>query len=1159
MASNFYTFIKPSTLLIILVLSLVFIGNDARCDESAYQTKSGDASSADGWLTAKTKTVLDVPFPQNFDAVTVRGKTGKEQVWLGVARVAVGVEFLDKDGKLFTNAAGKPLRPYSLLAQDLGKNFPDGCITLPWPARFCIRPNPALLNAAGQKKLAATWETFPAASEHEFNLEFRRDGNEFQVFFDGNVMGEWTAQPGISGCRLTLAPGASLHEVSARPSTPSPLVVLPVQEYSRVQEMIGARLEFDDKSKVPEAFQKPAGQETPGIALEGLGHIEDLSSDDLQSYFWRRNSSDNLPDQRMFSVPLATYSRARVLCARDDEPGKPNAFTLRVTRYATSRGNAMADSIVTVPQDGEQETDNAHRVGTVSYGPPDARKKAALWLIDVPIKNGLIQDLLYSDTHKSRYEGTYKYLDVELLGGPLSGVEKADAFPPPMEVVGRSWSQVSQTNGVHIFGLALEKSPAQMQVRSNVGVQAFYASDHPQFDAKLQAETAGEYSVRWEYSDMDGKIVESGKKSVALKTGEAMTVSVPVAPGNGWYAARFVLSKGNEEELVDYRTSFAMLPPDTRKAGLESPYYGWWFGDNHGSDIKLEEIGPLFQRLGIRWVGLPDDMPESKTLKQYGFTNSTMPWFGKAYSALYGKRTDMAGAMAQHEEFVRKQLKLWPSMNRMLVFHETNPTTNVFPSEIVGITPPPLQPDVAERMKFRIDYLTAMGKMMREKFPQVKLQYGNSGDSLKIVGELFRHHLPREYMDTIASEDLGQTITPERMMLGGTQDGFYLRELARKMGYGDVPVTACTEWIGRMTEKLGLREQAEWKARDGLLALAYGYDTISIAGINDAGDGYYYSIWGNGGLNERYPIMAPKPAYAAVATLTRVLDKAKFQRFIPTGSTVCYLEEFQRGGEWVYAVWTPRGERALTLTFTVDTARTLTDLYGREKSVNGKDVALDASPSAQYLVSKTRIISASAGKSTFAADKANVPEKTLQTIPLESLNTINIVSDKGRERATSLRGLNKMLEGNFEIREVEDAEMGKCVEVELKPGRELRLGETEYATLKLAKPITTTAKNAGVWIKGNGSWGDVDILKNHRGPWADNSNLHMKWPGDASLNFDGWNFIKYPYYDWTHTTGIYATTIISGLRITFPRDTLVGNERVPVENQKIRVKSIELF
>ena len=145
------------------------------------------------------------------------------------------------------------------------------------------------------------------------------------------------------------------------------------------------------------------------------------------------------------------------------------------------------------------------------------------------------------------------------------------------------------------------------------------------------------------------------------------------------------------------------------------------------------------------------------------------------------------------------------------------------------------------------------------------------------------------------------------------------------------------------------------------------------------------------------------------------------------------------------------------------------------------------------------------------------------------------------------------IEGQFEIREVNDPQMGKCVEIELKPQGELRLEDVEYLTLQLKTPVSTTAQNAGVWIKGNGSWGAVDITGKGLS-WMDNGDLAVRWTGDATTNFDGWNCIRYPS---GKNTGKPAS--ISGLRLTFPRQTLVGPELTPVPLQKIRIKSIVLF
>ena len=63
------------------------------------------------------------------------------------------------------------------------------------------------------------------------------------------------------------------------------------------------------------------------------------------------------------------------------------------------------------------------------------------------------------------------------------------------------------------------------------------------------------------------------------------------------------------------------------------------------------------------------------------------------------------------------------------------------------------------------------------------------------------------------------------------------------------------------------------------------FPTISPAGIEDVGNAYYDTLWGAGGLCQRSPLHYPKPAYVALATLTKVLDSAKLVRQMDTGSS----------------------------------------------------------------------------------------------------------------------------------------------------------------------------------------------------------------------------------------------------------------------------------
>ncbi|CAN5392634.1 hypothetical protein BH09VER1_BH09VER1_08160 [soil metagenome] len=1120
------------------------------------------ALSGTGRLAAR----LEGDIPKVGDSLFLQGRTGKQMMGLTVTLKTASGE-----------KRSLSIRP----TVDRGDDYLSFIGWRgPW-GKYYARPNPTFYKPEELAKRKSVWASLPGASGHSLGLELRPTGDsEIEVWLDGQFMQILPMDSPALRYEITLAPEASVESLRFEEVAPATRLTLPIAARAPAQSNL--RLELDPNAAVPTAFAKLAGP-ARGIPVGGLGTFPGLVTEDLQSSFWRRHASHCLPEQAMFSVPLAVYSHANILCAVDTKEGAVPEFTLRVTRYGGSRGNAMADTIVRIPAGEKSGESNARVVGSVQSG---TGVSTPLWLIKVPIKNGLIEDLLHSDTFKDNNVGTSRYLDVELLD-PLANVEKADAFPPPTELTNRAWRPTvnNPRSSVTVFGITLDPSPSDLTVRANLGFQAFYLTDQPAFFATVKAFKAGHYTLQWTVADIAGTIVDSGTQGAKVDAGQEQMIAVQVKEGIGWYAARFQLSDSQKAELVDYRTSFVMLAPDTRKAGLESPFYGWWFQKNQRSDVKLEEVGPLLQRLGVRRVGLSPDMPESVTMK-YGFTESTISWRDARLAMLDfrdGKAT-LEQALAAQEASIRSQLALWPSIDRLLVFHESGAKGAPFPSEIYGEpardhtaasdenSPEALMikegaaPAAAlkkaddewrQNWPRRIEYLIAMAKMVRHKFPKLKMQYGNDGNSLGLMGELFRQKFPRESIDTISIEDLGQTFAPERGLVGGLQSAWFLRETARQMGYGDIPITACTEWIGRMTERLGLQKQAEWKVRDGLLALAYGFDTISIAGINDAGSGYYFSGWANGGLCYRYPTMAPKPAYAAIATLTQVLDHAKFQRMVPTGSSVLYAMEFRHGEAWIYALWTPRGTRETSWEFAQSESRILTDLYGRTTELEGKVGKLKASPAPQYLTSKTQIVSFKAGGAAFPADQA--PAKTAQVIPLESISEVSIVSDKGPEKSRKAHPelLPHLREGDFAIREVVDDQMGRCLEVELKPTRDLLWAmEHEYVILQLKMPVATSSKNAGLWIKGNGSWGEVDLRTASSGsPWLTNNDLSLRWPGDATLNFDGWNFICYP----SSGNAKNSPNQVTGIMLTMPRQTICGPEMAPVENLKIRLKSIVLF
>lgn len=1105
---------------------------------------TGEADNIDGWITAKATARVTVQFPPDKTRLTIRGKAGTDRS---------GFQFSLRDAAGGTTNYVVRSQDYKISPTEI---YPDGYLEIQWQtgrSAISTRPSMVQYGPAKRKELFATWDTFPAASSTAWTLEFRRGATGTELWANGQFLQPLPMTAAFASADFRLRPGCALHDAFADdPPTPdrgaANLLPLPTATYARPGAMADAQIKLLADASLPTALAPPAKPGAGSIAVDGLGRLAGIGADDLVSFAWRRSALQALPDARVFDVPLATYSYADILCAAEIDPAKVPSFTARLTRYGSSMGDALADSTVTLPLEGETPGTGTRQVGAVTYGAAPARKTVPLWLVRVPLKNGRIQELISGAKDGLPAFRSPRYLDFEILD-PVPNVDSTDQFPPPMTVTQRGYTPGTARSAVHIFAAALERSPATLTTMMNLPVQVAYAAEKPEWRAVVDAREPGDYQVQWDFADVDGKIVTSGKKTVTVSAAKPTeTLAVPITAETGWYATRFRLSDAKGEELADNRSAFVIVPPDTRHAGFESPYGTWWFSNSHGGEPDFDRVGPLLQKAGLRHTTLPTNLPEAVT-KNYGVTNWHVPWRPS-------KKPLVADKVADYEEHIRNYLALWPSVNKMMVWHESGDGGAPFPSEIWGETPRPLSAASQKNWQERIEFLTALAKMVRAKFPGLKMQYGNDGSSVNMIGELLRLKFPREYIDTIASEELGQTMPAEWGFPGSVQSTWYLRETARALGYPDIPVTAAYEWINRRSPTLGLEAQAEWYARDGLTAQAYGFDTIALGTINDAGAGYFHTPWGAGGLTRRYPLMEPKPAYLALAAQTRILDRAKYEREVPTGLLSLYALEFRRGPDWVYALWTPRVRHAATLHFPAGSSLTLADLYGREKSLTGPDANVTLSPAVQYLVSSMKLTSFSAGT---LVDQ-NAPPATATIVDaMDKAANWTVDKNPKYEQASNFPYLKN---GDFELREVNDAKMGKCLELELKPTGVARVGTQEYAVLTLAQPPgkTMPANDVGVWVKGDGGSGDVDFILSLDGirPRFTTANIRNSWTGAPAANFDGWYFRSYPLSSDTRWADTGKGNVV-GLIVKIPRQVLHLTEMKPVPEPKIRLKGLSLF
>ena len=344
------------------------------------------------------------------------------------------------------------------------------------------------------------------------------------------------------------------------------------------------------------------------------------------------------------------------------------------------------------------------------------------------------------------------------------------------------------------------------------------------------------------------------------------------------------------------------------------------------------------------------------------------------------------------------------------------------------------------------------------------------------------------------------------------QEIWWVREMLRIYGYEDVPVSSGYEYITRGTQRGALteREQAELYVRDALHCLAYGYPSINIGATEDWADSYNGTIYGGGGFVRRNPLLTPKPSYVAWATMTRMLDGARYVRYLDTGSRSLYVLEFSTCGGTVYAVWTVRGSRRMTVAFGDGTSASLTDSMGnrRELPTEGGKATLEATPAPAYLVTSRPLEGVRPG----AVAHAGKPSADAVVVCDFSDPAAWDIDHGTRKRP---KRSHTSVPGTFELVAVEDAERGTVGELRMAPAPDASKLAARYIELRPKTPLTVErpADGIGWWLKGNSCWGGVlwefldangEKYVTTRGRWWDPNRWNWFW---SRLNYDGWCFI----------------------------------------------------
>lgn len=828
-----------------------------------------------------------------------------------------------------------------------------------------------------------------------------------------------------------------------------------------------------------------------------------LDLKDAQWTEWQRDPVDYyevydgepvfLDDMRtpMLRLPVADYTAAHLLAVADPDVARSAVVTLRAGRYGWRGQVVQHDFAADVPRAGTKEK----AALTTGDGP--------LFHVRLPMTDAFAQDL-------------DDLMDVEITKEIRLAINQDDAT---------RWRKrpLGLPSGVRIAAITFEKSPLQIRVTSAEAGHAFEEPAKPVFSVELSNITHDKqaYSLTAKAVHLDGTVVPLAAATGVVDAGAKANVSLALnVAKRGYYDVVIALADHAGALLLQRKTSFALLPPNTRKHRETSPFGTWDFYGAHFTPSDPDKLGPLYIKLGLH----------------YGMFKASTEVL-ETYGVIYGDEPKIIGekGLDVYEHALARLPGYTPPG---LIFHENAislPQQVRVPELFTDL--PSYKLNEAEEANFKKLWDAAVlgAKAIRAKHPEAHLRFGNN--ALPCKEEFYRRQFPAELFDSGGNEAPSAGRPPESQPPDWVVNNASLwmdRQLLDAYGYRNKPVTQCYEVTFVNTSPGNVREstQADYVVRHALHGLAWNLPRIKVGVIADMGNSYYFSSWGASGFCNRKPEMSVKPAFVAFATLTRVLDGATFVRDVATGSPSSYLLEFTRpDGMTVYPLWTVRGSRPVTLG--VDGgAWTLIDDQANEVSlaVTNGQITVAATPTPVYLVGPGTISRVTLGDPAHAA----APRGKLNILsPLASMDEWQIETERNAE-LEHFNALCPRRPGKFVFEPVagfEGKEHVLKVTPQPLPSSKPTMAMPMYVALahKVGLPIPGTPTEVGLWVNGNSSWGRIIFeFKDASGQRWTSIGVESKrmaerykvphvsgWSADdgygmSRISFDGWRYVSFP-------------------------------------------------
>jgi hypothetical protein len=697
----------------------------------------------------------------------------------------------------------------------------------------------------------------------------------------------------------------------------------------------------------------------------------------------------------------------------------------------------------------------------------------------------------------------------------------------PWTTVGGTPAPIGRPSAVQVAAITLEAAGVELNVTGNGLGNVYSEPDEPKLTATARNLTDQRITVRvtTELIPFERQAA-STDQILELEPGDAKSFDVLAKPirARGHYRVRIVADAGAAGR-VEHRTNLAVLAPDTRKKA-DSPFGCWhklW--EDQATD---EQRQYLMDKAGVSFV-----MNKHNVVVRLG---TDIPDDEAAEKIVKGFSADAQVLMIGWEQN-------WGVEQ-----------TFAFPRVILEGKIESLSDETWEKVDETAVQWRRLIKATRRLRPDLKISLGNSGVNFTVpfLERGFRYGKEFDYFGT--EEGLFGAM-PEQPATATGNVNWWVKAICEHYGFEDVPIFHSESIYistGAGLTRMPGRTQAAHYARAYLLG--YPYDSIfGLAGaMIDSSNRYIYSAWGASGYCNQAPECSPKLSYVVFATLTQVLDGARYEGKLDTGSTSVYALRFRRtDGTPLYALWNVRAKRHARCILKLPGKPHVVDALNRPVRVRelGGDLIVELSELPLY-VSGVELDRIEPGLNVVAA----APHGTLLA-SLEDLATwkLDTELDDDFAKPGKWTGVPKVM-GRFDVtyrkgfRPAGKDKAGGAVTFLLRPQPSPHGLIPRYVSLTspageaIAIPAGTT--RLGMWVHGQSTWSQLLLgIEDDKG----DRNLVPLQHGDC---FDGWRFL---------TTGIlddqvqWGTSKINRLVVTMPAQQVYVDDLVTTRKPRIAV------